>query len=197
MGSTFRHLCCTPWTPRNREARHTAGRGTQYWLGRKDSNLRSPDPESGALPLGHTPARYAQIERHCGPNVTTGAVRHPRWPSLGRTPLGGYRGETPRSSGGGAGTGIGWAAEPAGGARAVAAIANQIISPAASTVIAATAARRCDGCEVGKSMVVVMHGSWPSPQANGSAATTAMLSIVGPAHRHWYRCSIGRTGVCR
>src|SRR5436305_2515833 len=26
------------------------------WLGRKDSNLRSPDPESGALPLGHTPA---------------------------------------------------------------------------------------------------------------------------------------------
>jgi hypothetical protein len=25
------------------------------WLGRKDSNLRSPDPESGALPLGHSP----------------------------------------------------------------------------------------------------------------------------------------------
>jgi hypothetical protein len=25
------------------------------WLARKDSNLRSPDPESGALPLGHSP----------------------------------------------------------------------------------------------------------------------------------------------
>jgi hypothetical protein len=29
------------------------------WLGRKDSNLRSPDPESGALPLGHSPVREA------------------------------------------------------------------------------------------------------------------------------------------
>src|SRR5690606_29750885 len=29
------------------------------WLGRKDSNLRSPDPESGALPLGHSPTRWA------------------------------------------------------------------------------------------------------------------------------------------
>jgi hypothetical protein len=27
----------------------------QGWLARKDSNLRSPDPESGALPLGHSP----------------------------------------------------------------------------------------------------------------------------------------------
>src|SRR3954447_22558516 len=27
------------------------------WLARKDSNLRSPDPESGALPLGHSPVR--------------------------------------------------------------------------------------------------------------------------------------------
>ena len=27
------------------------------WLARKDSNLQSPDPESGALPLGHSPAR--------------------------------------------------------------------------------------------------------------------------------------------
>src|SRR5450759_773607 len=25
------------------------------WLARKDSNLQSPDPESGALPLGHSP----------------------------------------------------------------------------------------------------------------------------------------------
>ena len=31
----------------------TAGRG---WLGRKDSNLRIPDPKSGALPLGHAPS---------------------------------------------------------------------------------------------------------------------------------------------
>src|SRR4051794_13957999 len=27
----------------------------RMWLARKDSNLRSPDPESGALPLGHSP----------------------------------------------------------------------------------------------------------------------------------------------
>jgi hypothetical protein len=26
------------------------------WLARKDSNLQSPDPESGALPLSHAPA---------------------------------------------------------------------------------------------------------------------------------------------
>ena len=29
--------------------------GSWCWLARKDSNLRSPDPESGALPLGHSP----------------------------------------------------------------------------------------------------------------------------------------------
>jgi hypothetical protein len=29
------------------------------WLARKDSNLQSPDPESGALPLGHSPVRPA------------------------------------------------------------------------------------------------------------------------------------------
>src|SRR6266540_4418500 len=30
-------------------------RDSRHWLARKDSNLRSPDPESGALPLGHSP----------------------------------------------------------------------------------------------------------------------------------------------
>jgi hypothetical protein len=30
--------------------------GEWSWLARKDSNLQSPDPESGALPLGHAPA---------------------------------------------------------------------------------------------------------------------------------------------
>src|SRR5829696_5868502 len=47
------------------------------WLARKDSNLRSPDPESGALPLGHSPmsgahssarlltARPSRYERTC------------------------------------------------------------------------------------------------------------------------------------
>src|SRR5262249_3228901 len=30
--------------------------GVSCWLARKDSNLRSPDPESGALPLGHSPS---------------------------------------------------------------------------------------------------------------------------------------------
>src|SRR5512132_3857504 len=33
------------------------GRGViGSWLARKDSNLQSPDPESGALPFGHSPA---------------------------------------------------------------------------------------------------------------------------------------------
>jgi hypothetical protein len=27
----------------------------QHWLGRKDSNLRMPDPKTGALPLGYAP----------------------------------------------------------------------------------------------------------------------------------------------
>src|SRR5262249_58007763 len=30
--------------------------GRTRWLGRKDSNPRSPDPESGALPLGYSPS---------------------------------------------------------------------------------------------------------------------------------------------
>lgn len=34
------------------------GRGwSGGWLARKDSNLQSPDPESGALPFGHSPPR--------------------------------------------------------------------------------------------------------------------------------------------
>ena len=31
------------------------------WLARKDSNLQSPDPESGALPFGHSPAAPAEF----------------------------------------------------------------------------------------------------------------------------------------
>ncbi len=31
------------------------------WLARKDSNLQSPDPESGALPLGHSPASRSDM----------------------------------------------------------------------------------------------------------------------------------------
>ena len=54
-----------PTTPSDSRKRRTAcfapGRGHQgeegrRWLARKDSNLQSPDPESGALPLGHSPA---------------------------------------------------------------------------------------------------------------------------------------------
>ena len=56
------------------------------WLGRKDSNLRSPDPESGALPLGHTPARpgdssspYAGTRSaHTGPGCRSSVTRSPR-----------------------------------------------------------------------------------------------------------------------
>ncbi len=37
--------------------------GPGSWLGRKDSNLRSPDPESGALPLGHSPVVARRAHR--------------------------------------------------------------------------------------------------------------------------------------
>src|SRR3954465_11237837 len=56
----------------NRE-RHEASSVSQgNWLARKDSNLQSPDPESGALPFGHSPAARAQstpslAERSIGP----------------------------------------------------------------------------------------------------------------------------------
>src|SRR5437870_3142494 len=39
---------------------HNSSRITHHfknWLGRKDSNLRMPDPKTGALPLGDAPAR--------------------------------------------------------------------------------------------------------------------------------------------
>ena len=63
-----------PWSPtsgfatptsssscsRGRSTSRSSLRGTPKtglaWLARKDSNLQSPDPESGALPLGHSPA---------------------------------------------------------------------------------------------------------------------------------------------
>src|SRR6266852_9224128 len=31
---------------------------TEIWLGRKDSNLRMPDPKTGALPLGDAPKSW-------------------------------------------------------------------------------------------------------------------------------------------
>ena len=31
----------------------------QNWLGREDSNLRMPDPKTGALPLGYAPMRIS------------------------------------------------------------------------------------------------------------------------------------------
>ena len=38
--------------------------GEQWsWLARKDSNLQSPDPESGALPFGHSPAARGIVRR--------------------------------------------------------------------------------------------------------------------------------------
>ena len=46
------------------------------WLARKDSNLRSPDPESGALPLGHSPV----LER--SPNLV-----RPAFPELSQMPI--------------------------------------------------------------------------------------------------------------
>ena len=52
------------------------------WLGRKDSNLRSPDPESGALPLGHSPVGYrrprARVRGPSLPRVRTSLNRQPK-----------------------------------------------------------------------------------------------------------------------
>src|SRR6185295_8265192 len=39
---------------------------TRNWLGRKDSNLRMPDPKTGALPLGDAPASQS---RHDADNL--------------------------------------------------------------------------------------------------------------------------------
>ena len=44
------------------------------WLARKDSNLQSPDPESGALPLSHAPAlgpRLVLADRDFDPSAAT------------------------------------------------------------------------------------------------------------------------------
>ena len=38
-------------------AEHEEGSGNRVLLGREDSNLRLADPESAALPLGHSPVR--------------------------------------------------------------------------------------------------------------------------------------------
>ena len=32
------------------------------WLGREDSNLRMPDPKTGALPLGYAPAGISETD---------------------------------------------------------------------------------------------------------------------------------------
>ena len=45
---------------------------TGIWLARKDSNLQSPDPESGALPFGHSPAARGIVRR--GASLTESAV---------------------------------------------------------------------------------------------------------------------------
>ena len=33
------------------------------WLGREDSNLRMPDPKTGALPLGYAPMLISETDR--------------------------------------------------------------------------------------------------------------------------------------
>lgn len=45
------------------------------WLGRKDLNLRSPAPEAGALPLGHSPLNKYFLTL-CG-KVRLGKLRLP------------------------------------------------------------------------------------------------------------------------
>jgi hypothetical protein len=53
--STSSSGASAPFVPRGR-THCKPGRGwSGGWLARKDSNLQSPDPESGALPFGHSP----------------------------------------------------------------------------------------------------------------------------------------------
>ncbi len=63
-----------------------SARGLWNWLARKDSNLQSPDPESGALPLGHSPVpeRSPNLVR---PTFRDESVAHSGLPSLPPTAL--------------------------------------------------------------------------------------------------------------
>ena len=56
----------TPRKPRCGVGRSPGPRSVGSWLARKDSNLRSPDPESGALPLGHSPVTGGMIPQAAG-----------------------------------------------------------------------------------------------------------------------------------
>ena len=50
------HRPCRDLPARAVACRETVVSHSESWLARKDSNLQSPDPESGALPFGHSPA---------------------------------------------------------------------------------------------------------------------------------------------
>jgi hypothetical protein len=47
----------------------------RFWLARKDSNLQSPVPETGALPLGHSPASRVILPDPGRPRADCGLVR--------------------------------------------------------------------------------------------------------------------------
>jgi chromate transporter len=70
--STSSSGASAPFVPRGR-THCKPGRGwSGGWLARKDSNLQSPDPESGALPFGHSPAARGIVRR--GASLTESAV---------------------------------------------------------------------------------------------------------------------------
>lgn len=52
--------------------------GEESWLGRKDSNLQSPEPESDALPFGHCPAAEAVFQNRLSES-TISIGRQPGW----------------------------------------------------------------------------------------------------------------------
>ena len=53
-----------PAPPSSRTKCATRLRYIPLWLGCEDSNLGYPDPESGALPLGHIPINHLETVQH-------------------------------------------------------------------------------------------------------------------------------------
>src|SRR3954463_365513 len=61
-------------------------RDVLVWLARKDSNLQSPDPESGALPLGHSPVEPVVGDAEATPSRPAAAAARYESPPTPGTP---------------------------------------------------------------------------------------------------------------
>src|SRR2546430_17037260 len=76
------------WSLLASHTQHRRGRSTIGLLGRVDSNHRLPDPESGALPLGHSPkSEHANYPRAALAEPTSSrAIKTSARRSSGATP---------------------------------------------------------------------------------------------------------------